>query len=297
VYAYWKMNTFARKTAFTLTELLVVIAIIGVLAGLLLPTLILAKQKAQGVQCMNNHRQLMFAWLTHAHDNADKFAYASPFDSTLPGGSFDPDAWVSGLMDFSPSNSSNWDISRDIQRSPLWDYCGKSAAIFKCPADKSKVIPSSGPFAGQEVSRVRTMSMNLWLGGFAGFMFIPGEPGLQSPPWRLYRRLTDLVLPGPSMTMGFWDQREDSVNYGNFGIDMAGYPAQPNLYKFWQDLPSSYHNHAGGISFTDGHSEMHRWRDARTMPPLRQDGVWWPLVASPNNPDIAWLQERATHQQ
>jgi type II secretory pathway pseudopilin PulG len=273
-----------------------VIAIIGIVAALLLPALHSAKQKSQGIQCMNNHRQLTYAWLAHAHDNADTFAYASPLNPST----YDPNAWICGSLDFSPTNSSNWDISRDIQRSPLWDYCGKSAAIFRCPADRSRVTPAAGPFAGQPVPRVRTMSMNIWLGAFAGFMYVSGEHGLQSPPWQVYRRLTDLVLPGPSMTMAFWDQREDSINWGNFGIDMTGYPDQPDLLRFWQDFPASYHNLAGGISFTDGHSEIRRWKDPRTTPPIKEGVAWWEqflFIPSPNNPDISWLQERATHQQ
>jgi prepilin-type N-terminal cleavage/methylation domain-containing protein len=86
------MKTFPLRQpalrGFTLIELLVVIAIIGILASMLLPALGKAKQKAQGIQCMNNHRQLALAWKMYVDDSNEVLPFAQ-FDATstrsLPG--------------------------------------------------------------------------------------------------------------------------------------------------------------------------------------------------------------------
>ena len=278
-----------RSAGFTLIELLVVIAIIAILASMLLPALTKAKQKGQGIHCMNNHKQLTLAWKMYADDHNGLLLYASPSGDGTPS---DKPTWVTGRMDFDPSNRSNWDIDLDIAKSPMWPYTGKNQGIWHCPSDRSTIKPTTGPFRGIAVPRLRSMSMNLFFGGFGG-TFPASYSGGKS--WRLYFKETDLIDPGPSKTWLFLDMREDSIDIGNFLTDMRGFPGSPAQTGFF-DFPASYHHFSGGLSFADGHSEIKRWRDSRTMPKLVKGGLVPDIVASPNNRDVIWLQERCTRE-
>ena len=131
--------------------------------------------------------------------------------------------------------------------------------------------------------------MNMWLNG-------PGwgrARGAGAKGWRKFKKLSDITAPPPAKTFVFLDEREDSINDGTFVVDMGGWPNRPRSYKMI-DYPASYHNKAGGFSFVDGHSEIKKWIDSRTTPFLKRGNELQLNVASPNNPDVAWMQERAT---
>jgi prepilin-type processing-associated H-X9-DG protein len=60
------------------------------------------------------------------------------------------------------------------------------------------------------------------------------------------------------------------------------------------NVPATYHNGAGGISFGDGHAEIKKYRDAKVIAYNDPNGGWINLgTADPVN-DLRWLQERST---
>jgi len=289
-----------RRGAFTLIELLVVIAIIAILAALLLPSLKSAKEQSKGIQCMSNMRQMSLGWRMYAQENREYVVLASQ-----GGSGSDPlnkYAWTQQTEDFS-DDPKNYDPSVDITVGPLYPYIG-SPLVYRCPSDTSFIIHNGG----QQLPRVRTVSMNFFLGGFGG-----GNAGTQTgagnsswgSQYPVYLKTTDLIptqSPGPTATWVFVDERQDCVNWGNFMTDMAGdSPSNPSIYEFNEDMPGQYHNNSAGFAFADGHSEIVHWYDPRTVPPLYNysqlnlgDGAINGPAANgllvPRDQDVRWLQ-------
>jgi type II secretory pathway pseudopilin PulG len=271
----------AESAAFTLTELLVVIGVVLMLIVTLLPAFARTSLNSRSYQCLNNHHRLTAAWRMYADENRDVTVFAAASDSTF--NPLNPYAWSIGNIDFNPNNRNNWDIDADITRRPLWPYSARDASIYRCPSDESYVVVN-----GTARPRVRSMSMNLYLGGFAGTD--GGWPVITA--YRIFLKTTDINPVGPANTFVFIDPRVETVSWGNFATDMTGYAGNPATYNLW-DLPGMLHDNACSFSFADGRAEIHRWQDPRTTPTV---SVLLPVdsIPSPRNADVAWLQNHAT---
>src|ERR1035437_9042578 len=270
----------SARAGFTLIELLVVIAIIAILAALLLPALARAKLKTQGVYCMNNTKQMALAWIMYADDNNGSLVYNR--DGTLVGTALHEEAWAGGWMDNAGgqpagyNSNTNPGLLVNHDKYPyaayLGVYVGKSYSVFKCPADRSTCV-----YGGATMPRCRSISMNCYV----------GEESHTRTTGSRYPLCTKVVqIKSPVYMFVFLDEREDSINDGWFATN-------PDVLYQLVDYPASYHGNAGGLSFADGHSEIHKWIDPRTRPVLQPGQLLTLNVNLPGDKDVLWLAQHA----
>jgi len=218
-----------------LIELLVVIAIIAILAGMLLPALGKAKVKAQQIQCLGNHRQLQLCWLLYVDDHLDDL----PANETRWGALTDRAAYVATDRSWLRGNAWADTTETNLRGGVLFAYNG-SAAIYKCPGDRSTVRDQG------TIPRFRSVSMNI-------FMNHNPDPSDR----RFWHRLGQ--LPSPAEAFVFIDEHETTIDNANLWIN----PDEAD--EKWYDFPATRHHQGGVLSFADGHAENWKWQSPETL--------------------------------
>jgi prepilin-type N-terminal cleavage/methylation domain-containing protein/prepilin-type processing-associated H-X9-DG protein len=263
-----------RRSGFTLIELLVVIAIIAILAAMLLPALAKAKQKAQGISCVNNLKQLTLAWTMYNGDNQDNlprndFIGSSTFITSIPTpvSSFNPGtnvSWVYGNVMLPPADP------QLLEQGLIYPYV-KSIAVYKCPADTHPPVVST---LGVSSPTLRSMSMNVWMNPVYDVANNSPTPG------HVFRKQSD--ISHSTEVWVFIDENPNTIDDGQFLNRL--YPDK------WDNCPASYHNKAGGMSFADGHCQIKRWYD-NNMINAKGSGVAFQAGCG----DLAWFNSVTTY--
>jgi prepilin-type N-terminal cleavage/methylation domain-containing protein len=293
---------YSGKWAFTLIELLVVIAIIAILAALLLPALEYAKQQGEGVHCLNNMKQSQLAWHMYALDARD----------VLPGNNWGEEQahqlsqaglainWLSGWEQLGIPNTSdntNTVLFIDPKYAQLGPYT-INPKVYQCVASRALCKEGNVPYP-----LARDVSMSV----FMGPNNTPDGDDL-TEGFQLFAKQSAIVGSAagggytfsPAGAIVFIDEKDDSIDDGEFLIQMLDWSGGPNM----ANIPAAYHAGAGLVSFADGHAEIHKWFSSVVLKPGQQGGVvTWPssrpdnfkTISDRDYRDLGWLQKHATY--
>lgn len=245
---------------FTLIELLVVIALISVLLAILVPSLRMARERAQRVVCLSNLKQLTTAWIAYADQYDGKLVSGCSFGTAGKG----EGAWRGNLEGwvgraFAEGAQSREALIANPDKGALWPYL-QDVDVYRCPRG----------YVDNLVTYTPVVAANNKTPHMEG-TYVPGtatrdvaEVGVRVGRTVLkLTRLTDIDSPGPAARVVFLD-------IGHF----------PNSYDYcvhyfspaWcRDTPLAPIRHGSGTTFSmaDGHVEHWGWRGRETLRELQ----------------------------
>ncbi|MBI2843422.1 MAG: prepilin-type N-terminal cleavage/methylation domain-containing protein [Armatimonadetes bacterium] len=224
-----------NRAGFTLIELLVVIAIIAILAAILFPVFISAREAGRKTSCLSNMSQLGKAFRMYLDDWKSRFPGAAPVGVDMARGQW---VWITG---YAPSASDpKADTKAFVEKGSLFRYV-KNKKIYVCPSDPNM------PFTGQSLPGGRR---------YFGLSY--------SMNW-LFNYLREANVMTPTKTVLLVDEAGGAVSPAHGG---AVTPISDGAYWYVIDQPADIHLDGCNFTFADGHA---RWVHHRAYLSLHYD--------------------------
>ncbi|MEN6428301.1 MAG: type II secretion system protein [Phycisphaerales bacterium] len=240
-----------KTRAFTLIELLVVIAVISILFAIIMPALNLAKQKASTTVCMSNTKNLSLGWYMYMGDN-DGRIMSSEDNGTETGGRFV--GWIGVPRDERGTVMSNTqadpavtdqDEIRGIELGLLYPYV-KEPDAYHCPGDRVRksLYDKTNVFVSYSIP-----------------MCLYGYPSNSTAK----QIQTFGQIKAPSTRYVFVEAGE-TRNWNSSHHFVIGSPEVTGLSTWgWWGPIAINHGDSSVLGYTDGHSEIRKWRDKFTI--------------------------------
>jgi prepilin-type N-terminal cleavage/methylation domain-containing protein/prepilin-type processing-associated H-X9-DG protein len=282
-----------NHSGFTLIELLVVVAIIGVLAGLMIPSLSKMQERGRAVACVSNLRQLHVATMNYAAANGDLLPHtASEEWSYIEESGRETHGTHTGWVDWfdSEDKKTYWWNENDtngiacIRNGSLFEYLGDRGdeKVYMCPSmlrlarkvnsgDREKVTRSYGMNGSLQNNSGYRKKYSDIEGPARTIMFADQGFELQGGYLKSLMNTgdswTDQALPGEGDTPGYYIRRTARNHDGC--IDWRHYASNHNQWKAdagdkeKAEHIGEYHDGRGNAIFCDGHVERIEFDETR----------------------------------
>ncbi|MHC4533062.1 MAG: type II secretion system protein [Planctomycetota bacterium] len=269
-----------RNKGFTLIELLVVIAIIAVLMAILMPALERVREQARGIGCMSNQKTMGLAYVMYADENDSNIcggmARYAPINGIPPWVMPPLDYQAGGDYDQMPSGAVTLEQRYNgLREGELFPYI-KDVGAYHCPGD-NRIRQGTSNGRGLQHLLYRSYSLPDFLRAYE-----------RTDP----KKITDFKSPATKML--FVEEIYDGRGSNNHNVD--GWSYRPGTNALWDPL-GVFHSNSCTFSFMDGHAEVRKWTDKRTViyfmsrNQAESMGFGRNTPFNPPNEDLLWLDQ------